>query len=75
MTSGQGAREPRRDDFFFLSLKDLVPMKSDLGEIRFQSVHNWSRCASVTSSARVAELGVLGQDDGLNVGSTVGKHC
>lgn len=52
---------------FFLSLKDLVSMKSDLGEIRFRSVYNWSRCASTKCSARVAELGVLGKGDRLNI--------
>lgn len=66
MTSGPGAREREREMFFF-SPKDLVPMKSDLGGIRFQCVYNWSRCASTKFSARVAELGVLGQDNRLNV--------
>lgn len=31
--------------FFLPSLKDLLSMKSDLGEIRFQSVYHWNRCA------------------------------
>lgn len=69
MTSGQGAREQerkRKREMFLLSLKDLVSIKSDLGEIRFQSVYDWNRCAITKCSARVAELGVLAQGDGIN---------